>query len=69
MWTRALLKENGKVAFRRNYWTCVIVSVLAAFLCGGTVGGVNYNLDAEDTRTMFDGKSAYEYFMQIPPYV
>jgi len=69
MWTRALLKENGKVAFRRNYWTCVIVSVLATFLCGGTVGGVNYNLDAEDTASMFDGTSAYEYFMQIPPYV
>ena len=29
MWTRQLLKQNGKVAFRRNYWTCVAVSFIA----------------------------------------
>ena len=30
MWTRKLLKDNAKIAFRRNYWTCVAVS----FVCG-----------------------------------
>ena len=32
MWTRKLLKDNGKIAFRRNYWTCVAVSFIASIL-------------------------------------
>ena len=35
MWTRALLKENAKIAFKRNYWTCVIVSVILMLVGGG----------------------------------
>lgn len=42
MWTRALLKENGKKAFKRNYWTCVLVSVILGLLVGNG-SGVNFN--------------------------
>ena len=38
MWTRALLKENAKIAFKRNYWTCVIVSVILLLVGGGMDG-------------------------------
>lgn len=61
MWTRALLKQNGMIAFRRNYWTCVGVSVIAAFLGGSMAGGgfnFNYNLNngsAGSTDLSYDG--------------
>lgn len=34
MWTRLDLKTNAKIAFKRNYWACVAVSLIAAILCG-----------------------------------
>ena len=43
MWTRRLLKENGMIAFRRNYWACVGASFLAMFLGGSMVGSYNFN--------------------------
>ena len=46
MWTRALLKENGKVAFKRNYWTCVLVSVILGLLVGNG-SGFNFNVDKD----------------------
>jgi uncharacterized membrane protein len=55
MWTRQLLKENAKVAFRRNYWTCVLVSILAGFLGVTTVGGsVNFDFSQESSGTSGD---------------
>ena len=50
MWTRALLKENAKIAYKRNYWTCVIVSVILMIVGGGVEGtniNLNLNLDEE----------------------
>lgn len=35
-WTRERLKENGKIAFKRNYWSCVAVSVIMAVIAGIT---------------------------------
>ena len=35
MWTRELLKRNAKEIFKRNYWTCVGVSLVLAALTGG----------------------------------
>lgn len=44
MWTRAELKQRGKAAFHRNYWKCVLVSlVLMLFVSGG--GGSSSNSD------------------------
>lgn len=34
MWDRQLLKKNAKIAFTRNYWTCVLVCVIVALLSG-----------------------------------
>ena len=36
MWTRQLLKENAKIAFKRNYWACVAVSLIMGLLAGNT---------------------------------
>lgn len=30
MWSRVMLKERGKAAFRRNYWKCVVVALILA---------------------------------------
>ena len=30
MWNRITLKEDGKAAFRRNYWKCVVVALIAS---------------------------------------
>ena len=38
MWTRSELKERAKVAFKRNYWKCVLVALLLALLVGGGAG-------------------------------
>ena len=62
MWTRALLKENAKVAFRRNYWSCVAVGVLTSLLFGGfSVGGSSYNIEVEDTKVTVE-----EFYSKIP---
>ena len=38
MWTRSELKERAKVAFKRNYWKCVLVALILALLVGGGAG-------------------------------
>lgn len=35
MWTIAEVKERGRLAFKANYWSCVIVSLIYALLLGG----------------------------------
>ena len=35
MWTISEMKEQGKAAFRANYWPCVIVGFLLSLLVGG----------------------------------
>lgn len=35
MWTRAELKERGKISFERNYWKCVLVSLILMLFTGG----------------------------------
>ena len=48
MWNRAELKERAKVAFKRNYWKCVLVAFILSILTGsGSSGGVN-NQDANE---------------------
>ena len=44
MWTRKLLKENALIAFKRNYWTCVFVAVIAGIL-GASAPGASFNLN------------------------
>lgn len=67
MWTRQLLKENAKVAFRRNYWLCVAVSAIAMFLMGGGIG-ISTNTGTEETEKIISGQmSLQELIAQIPP--
>ena len=66
MWTRQLLKENGKIAFRRNYWTCVLVCLISAFLGGGIASsGMQYNVSEEDAT--YTAESFAEFVNSIPP--
>lgn len=69
MWTRQLLKENAKVAFKRNYWLCVAVSVIAMFLMGGSVGiNVGDTSDTKEAEALISGQIALEDLIaQIPP--
>lgn len=66
MWTRQLLKENAKVAFKRNYWLCVAVSAIAMFLMGG---GIGLNVDVtQETEDIINGQmSLQDLVAQIPP--
>ncbi len=55
MWTRKLLKENAKVAFKRNYWICVIVSLIAMVLGAGSSGSrTEFDFDSESTNSGFE---------------
>lgn len=69
MWTRQLLKENAKVAFKRNYWLCVAVSAITMFLMGGGIGinAGNTNVQQE-TESILKGEQSIQHLIeQIPP--
>ena len=44
-WTRDRLKTNGRIAFKKNYWSCVAVAVIMGIITalsgvnGGRAGG------------------------------
>lgn len=68
MWTRGLLKENAKIAFKRNYWACVAVSVIAAFLGVSTMGSIelNFNQNSSEsgsTATILEGIPSYIFYV------
>lgn len=75
MWTRGLLKNNARVAFQRNYVSCLLVSLITMILGGGMVSysvGVNYG--NEQKAMQFQSyEEMYEYISnlisQIPPYM
>ncbi len=44
MWSRQELKERGRIAFKRNYWKCVIVAlILVLFTSSGSRSSNNQN--------------------------
>lgn len=63
MWTRQLLKENAKIAFKRNYWSCVLVSFIAAFLTNTVTDG-NDDSDAK-INIQFHDTPDYVWFLLI----
>ncbi len=75
MWTRKLLKENGKIAFKRNYWICVAVCVVAMLLGGIANGsslstsasGNDTNMNIEDNDFTVDGLGPY--YDEFYPYM
>lgn len=38
MWNRVEVKAKGKAGFKRNYWNCVVASLLFALVSGGLSG-------------------------------
>ncbi|MCR5594474.1 MAG: DUF975 family protein [Lachnospiraceae bacterium] len=42
MWTRKEVKEQGKMAFKANYWKSVIVAFIISILLGGGAGVSSY---------------------------
>ena len=67
MWTRQLLKQNGKVAFQRNYWTCVLVCLLAGLLGGGLASSFNFGTTGNEPEIPYNEASLSELLRQIPP--
>ncbi len=68
MWTRQLLKENAKVAFKRNYWLCVAVSAIAMFLMGGGLSVSGSSTSTQELEDILNGQTtAQELIAQIPP--
>ncbi len=49
MWTRKLLKENGRIAFKRNYWICVVVCLIASLLGGISGGSIDLSAGSNST--------------------
>lgn len=47
MWTRAQLKMNGKQVFRRNYWECVVASLIMGIFTASTGLGFGNNANLE----------------------
>ena len=62
MWTRKLLKDNAKIAFRRNYWLCVAVSLVASLLGASATGsGITYEYQADSSGYESDFDDYYDY--------
>ena len=51
MWTRQELKARAKIAFRQNYWKCVVVALILSLL-GASTGGGNAGRDAANMNNM-----------------
>ena len=41
MWKRSQVKERGKISFKRNYWKCVLISLLLTLIIGGGSSAAN----------------------------
>ena len=57
MWTRRLLKENAKIAFRRNYLTCVLVCAVSGLISSLVT---NFSSDSEVSLTTEDLEILYD---------
>jgi len=63
MWTNTNLKTNAKVAFKRNYWKCVLVALLLGIATGaGNAGTSAANTYNETQNLMMDDYYSDEYY-------
>lgn len=60
MWTREQVKSNAKLAFKPNYWMCVLVSLIAFILIDGFTFRINY--DISGTEDFFNISNIYGLF-------
>ena len=69
MWDRVVLKERGKEAIRRNYWKCVLVSLILMLFVQGSAGssarGTSHSSDQNNTEdysyTVSAGTNAFNF--------
>ena len=67
MWKISNLKNRGKTAFKRNYWKCVLVSLLFMMVVGGVGLGasssntINLNTDSDTNSSSSDYSSEFKY--------
>ena len=47
MWSREELKSRAKIAFKRNYWKCVLVAFILSILSSSGAANTTSNLDTE----------------------
>ena len=65
MWNRANLKANAKVAFKRNYWKCVLVALILSIVAGSgssTVGSATGSTTSSTTESIIEGNIDGENF-------
>ena len=62
MWTRKELKERAKVAFKANYWSCVLVAfILTALIGGGVFGASSLGKNSTDTANVTNDGQAFDF--------
>lgn len=54
-WVRSNLKARAKVAFRRNYWLCVLAAIIGVILGGGSGRSVSSSSGSGIENIYFDG--------------
>lgn len=71
MWTRALLKQNGRIAFQRNYWACVAAAAITMLMYGGfsVGGGSGYTFREDYEQVQYGISEIYAAIMAIPFYL
>lgn len=62
MWTRMDLKMRGREAFRRNYWSCVIVAFLMALFTAATY---KYNITENSDSVSYSRQYSYSSVFDI----
>lgn len=62
MWNRADLKANAKVAFKRNYWICVLVALILGIVSGAGSGsaGSQMSQTSQSTESIISGDMSYD---------
>ncbi len=53
MWNRLEVKEKGKAAFKKNYWTCVVVGIVAALVSAKGVSSGHSNNGQDGASATF----------------
>lgn len=59
MWSRTELKMRGKLAFKRNYWSAVLVAFVMTLAAGASTGSAGSNVENEINNTNSYGGHGY----------
>lgn len=53
MWTRKELKDKAKLAFKANYWKCILVALILSFVSGSGSGSASQS-DSDILNNIYD---------------